>query len=154
MLDELKDILKKTEDIKKQLEFGKEFDKLLNQMCELNPFEDGKKFNELLDKASELFDKLDMKKEYGGYSFKELLNMKNEDLIGLLNNTTEFSIKDKDGGIEMKVRGRQGDIANYVANGIVSWLKKAIKDNKLSKESAFELVDLMFKGIKEQLEEK
>lgn len=154
MLDELKDMMKKAEDIKKQLEFEKEFDKLLHQMVDLNPFEDGKKFNELLDKASELFDKLDMKKEYGGYSFKELMNMKNEDLIRLLNNTTEFSIKDKDGGIEMRVSGRQGDIANYVANGIVSWLKQAIKDNKLSKENAFELVDLMFKGIKEQLEEK
>lgn len=154
MLDELKDILKKTEDIKKQLEFGKEFDKLLNQMVELNPFEDGKKFDELLDKASELFYKLDMKKEYGGYSFKELINMKPKDLTRLLNNTTEFSIKDKDGGIEMRVSGRQGDIANYVANGIVSWLKQAIKDNKLSKESSIELIDLMFKSIKEQLEEK
>lgn len=154
MLDELKDILQEAEKMKKQLELGNEFDKLLNQMVYLNPFEDGKKFNELLDKASELFDKLDMKKEYGGYSFKELINMKPEDLIRLLNNTTEFSIKDKDGSIEMRVSGRQGDIANYVANGIVSWLKQAIKDNKLSKESAFELVDLMFKGIKEQLEEK
>ena len=154
MLDELKDMLKEAEDIKKQLEFGKEFDKLLNQMVDLNPFEDGKKFNELLDKASELFDKLDMKKEYGGYSFKELVNMKPEDLIRLLNNTTEFSIKDKDGSIEMRVSGRQGDIGNYVANGISAWLKQAIKDNKLSKENAIELVDLMFKSIKEQLEEK
>lgn len=154
MLDELKDMIKKAEDINKKLEFGKEFDKLLNQMVELNPFEDGKKFDELLDKASELFDKLDMKKEYGGYSFKELINMKPEHLNKLLNNTTEFSIKDKDGGIEMIVSGRQGDIANYVANGISAWLKQAIKDNKLTKESSIELIDLMFKSIKEQLEEK
>ena len=154
MLDELKDMIKKAEDMKKQLELGKEFDELLNQMVDLNPFEDGKKFNELLDKASELFDKLNMKKEYGGYSFKELINMKNEDLIRLLDNTTEFSIKDKDGGIEMMVSGRQGDIANYVANGVSAWLKQAIKDNKLSKENAVELVDLMFKSIKKQLEEK
>lgn len=154
MLDELKDMLKKAEDIKKQLEFGKEFDNLLNQMADLNPFEDGKKFDELVDKASELFDKLDMKKEYGGYSFKELINMKPEDLDKLLNNITEFSIKYKNGGIEIRVIGRQGDIANYVENGIVSWLKQSIKDNKLSKENAVELVDLMFKSIKEQLEEK
>lgn len=153
MLDELKDILKKAEEMEKQLEFGKEFDKLLNQMVELNPFEDGKKFNELLDKASELFDKLDMKKEYGGYSFKELINMKPEDLNNLLNNVTKFSIKDVKGGVSLEVCGKQGDIAYYLVNGISSWLTQAIKDNKLSKESAIELVDLMFKNIKEKVEE-
>ena len=153
MLDELKDMLKEAEELKKQIEKESEFDKLLSQMAAFNPFEDRKKFDELVNKASELFDKLDMKKEYGGYSFKELINMKPEHLNKLLNNTTEFSIKDKDGGIEMIVSGRQGDIANYVANGIVNWLKQAIKDNKLSKENAIELVDLMFKNIKEKVEE-
>ena len=154
MLDELKDMLEEAEKMRKKIEKESDFDKLLNQMVDLNPFEDEKKFDELVDKASELFDKLDMKKEYGGYSFKELINMKPEHLNNLLNNVTEFSIKDKDGGVEMIVSGRQGDIANYVANGIVNWLKQAIKDNKLSKESSIELVDLMFKSIKEQLEEK
>ena len=93
MLDELKDMIKKAEDIKKQLEFEKEFDELLNQMVDLNPFEDGKKFNELLDKASELFDKLDMKKEYGGYSFKELINFSLVYSTILLNTTvSSFSL--------------------------------------------------------------
>lgn len=153
MLDELKDMIKKAEDIKKQLEFSKEFDELLNQMVDLNPFEDGKKFNELLDKASELFDKLDMKKQYGGYSFKELINMKPEHLNMLLNNTTRFSIQDVKGGVSLEVCGKQGDIASYLVNGISAWLTQAIKDNKLSKENAVELVDLMFKNIKEKVEE-
>lgn len=154
MLDELKDMLKKAEEMKKQLELGNEFDGILKQLATFDGSCDSKEFNELLDKASELFDKLNMQKEYGGYSLKELVNMPPSHLQRVLNNITEFSIKDKDGGIEMVVSGRQGDVANYVANGIVNWLKQAIKDNKLTKESSIELIDLMFKSIKEQLEEK
>ena len=154
MLDELKDMLKKAEELKKQIEKESDFDKLLSEMAELNPFEDVKKFDELVNKASELFDKLDMKKEYGGYSFKELINMEPEHLNMLLNNTTKFSIQDVKGGVSLQVCGKQGNIANYLINGISAWLKQAIKDNKLSKEDAIELVDLMFKNIKEQLEEK
>ena len=153
MLDELKDMLKKAEELKKQIEKENDFDKLLSQIVAFNPFEDRKKFDELVNKASELFDKLDMKKQYGGYSFKELINMEPEHLNMLLNNTTMFSIKDVKGGVSLKVCGRQGDIAHYLVNGISAWLTQAIKDNKLSKENAVELVDLMFKNIKEKVEE-
>lgn len=154
MLDELKDMIKEAEELKKQIEKESDFNKLLSEMAAFNPFEDRKKFDELVNKASELFDKLDMKKQYGGYSFKELINMKPEDLNNLLNNVTKFSIKDVKGGVSLEVCGKQGDIAYYLVNGISAWLTQAIKDNKLSKENAIELVDLMFKNIKEKVEEK
>lgn len=154
MLDELKDMLKEAEELKKQIEKESDFSKLLSQMVGLNPFEDGKKFDELVNKASELFDKLDMKKEYGGYSFKELINMEPEHLNMLLNNTTKFSIKDTEKGIALEVCGKQGNIANYLINGISAWLIQAIKDNKLSKEDSIKLIDIMFKDIKKKVEEK